>query len=59
MIHCKNRKQKSKLYLQKILGNIILHIQAKYLKDRMKTQVAYSIWKKNTTGRPDRRHGIG
>ena len=29
-----------------MLVNIILHIQAKYRKVRMKTEVAYSIWKK-------------
>ena len=45
----KIRSIKSKFYFRNILaniGNILVHIQTKYRKDRMKTEGAYSIWKK-------------
>ena len=45
--------KKSKLYF----GNIVVQIQAKYRKDQMKTEGAYSIWKKGLTtdGQTDKR----
>ena len=32
--------------MHNFLGNIVVHIQTKYRKDQMKTEGAYSIWKK-------------
>ena len=32
--------------MHNFLGNIVVHIHAKYRKDRMKTEAAYSIWNK-------------
>ena len=48
--------KKSKFDLNNFGGNIVVHIQAKYRKDWMKTQGAYSTWKKGwqTEGRTDR-----
>ena len=43
----------SKLYLHNFLGNIVVHIQARYREGRMKTARAYSIWKKGD-GRTDK-----
>ena len=48
-IHKKKKSQKSKFSLHKFLGNIVVQIQAKYQKDRIKSEGAYSIWKKLTT----------
>ena len=46
-MHWKNQKQKkSKFYFHNFLANIVVHIQAKYQKNRLKIQGAYSIWKK-------------
>ena len=50
----KLKATKSKFYLHNSLGNIIVHIHAIYRKDRMKTEGAYSIWKK-VDRRSDRR----
>ena len=40
-----NKKQQYKFYFLIFLGNIVVHIHAKYRNDRMKTEGAYSIWK--------------
>ena len=46
-----------------LLVEIVVHIQAKYWKDKMKTEGAYSIWKKadgwRTDGQTDRRTNDG
>ena len=47
---------KIKILIPQFLGNVVMHIQAKYRKDQMKTEGAYSIWKKSW--RTDRRFGI-
>ena len=47
-------KQRTKFYLDNFLGNIVVHIQVKYQKDQMKTEGAYSIWKKKVDGQTDR-----
>ena len=64
-IHWKrNRwKKKSKFYFHNFLGNIVVHIQAKYWIDRTKTEETFSIWKKKLTdgqtdGRQTDRHRI-
>ena len=53
----KNGSNKSKFHSHNVWGNIVLHIQAKYRKDRMKTGGAYSIlkkgWKTDTNRRTD------
>ena len=49
--------KKSKFYFYNFLGNIDVHIQAKYHKDQMKTEGAYLIWKK-ADGRTDGQFGI-
>ena len=36
---------KKKIYYHNFLGDIVVLIQAKYRKDRMKPEGAYSIWK--------------
>ena len=48
--------KKSKFYFHNFLRNIVVHIQAKYRNDRVKTGAAYSIWKK-VDGRTDRQTG--
>ena len=37
----KNKSKKSKFWLRNFLGNIVVSIQAKYQKDRIKTEGAY------------------
>ena len=54
----KMRSQKAKLSFHNFLGNICAHIQNKLRKGWMKTEGAYSIWKKDvgrTDGRTDGR----
>ena len=63
MIHWKkNRSIKIKILLPQVFGQYCVHIQAKYRKDLMKTEGAYSIWKMldgrmggRMDGRTDRR----
>ena len=43
--------KKSKFYFHNCLGNIVVHIRAKNLKDRMKTEGPYLIWKRLTDRR--------
>ena len=45
----KNRSKNSKFLFLRFLPSIVLHIHAKYRKDRMKISGAYSIWKKKLT----------
>ena len=51
-----NLKQKIKFYFHKFLGNIVVHIQAKYRKDRVKTREPIRFEKKRLKGG---RLGIG
>ena len=55
----KNGSKKSKFYLHNFLGNIAVHIHAKYRKDRMTTESVYSIWIKVDGRTDDGRLGIG
>ena len=43
--YIEDRGKKSKFYFHNFVGNIALHIYAKYRNDRVKTEGAYSIWK--------------
>ena len=49
--------KKSKFYLHDFLGNIVVHIQAKYREHRMRTRGAYSIWTK-VDGQKDGRRAV-
>ena len=42
----KSRTLKFKFYFHNLLANIVVHIQAKYWIDQIKTEGAYSIWRK-------------
>ena len=50
----KIRSKNSKFYFRNFLHNIVVHIQTKYKKDQIKTEEAFSIWKK-VDRRTDRR----
>ena len=52
---------KWKFYLHNFLGNIVVHIRAKYQKDQMKNEGAYSICNKfyGPTDRQTDEGGLG
>ena len=39
-------KAKNQIQITQLLGNIVVHIRAKYRRNRTKTLEAYLIWKK-------------
>ena len=55
----KIRIERSKIYLHRFLGSIVMHIHAKYRKVRMKTEGVYLIWKQKGWRADDARFAIG